>query len=284
MPKPQKTIRNRPMKKVKIRDTHVAGTGEPLLVIAGPCQIESRDHCLKIASFLVEVCHDLPVNLVFKSSFDKANRTSLGGVRGPGMEEGLAILAEVGNETGLPLISDIHLPEQAAAAAEVLDILQIPAFLCRQTDLLLAAGKTGAAINLKKGQFLHPEDMQFGAEKIASTGNDRILLCERGTMHGYRDLVVDMRSLPLMQALGYPVVFDATHSVQSMGGSGGKSGGNRQFIVPLIRAAAATGIDGLFIECHDDPANAPSDGASMLPLEEVREAIAVACRIREAIG
>ena len=272
------------MNTISVTDSYSVGSDQPLLLIAGPCQIESKDHCLKIANHLQQVTRDLPVQLVFKSSFDKANRTSLSGIRGPGIEQGLSVLQEVKKETGLPVLSDIHLPDQAALAAEVLDILQIPAFLCRQTDMLLAAGNTGKALNVKKGQFMHPEDMKYAAEKIASTGNNRILLCERGSMHGYRDLIVDMRSLVIMRNLGYPVVFDATHSVAQMGGAGGKSGGHRQFISSLIRAAAATGIDGLFIECHEDPESAPSDGASMLPLEQVEDVITMACRIRALVS
>ncbi len=256
------------------------GGKEKLLLIAGPCQIESREHCLRIADFLATLAQKLPVSMIFKSSFDKANRTSGSSARGVGIQEGLRILSDVRASTGLPLLTDIHSPEQAAAAAEVVDVLQTPAFLCRQTDLLLAVGKTGKTVNVKKGQFLPPEDMKFAAEKIASTGNNKILLCERGSCFGYRDLVVDMRSLIIMRQTGYPVVFDATHSVQSMGGAGGASGGNRQFIAPLIRAAAGIGIDGLFIECHNDPDKAPSDGANMLRLEDVASVVTTACKIR----
>lgn len=259
-----------------------AGSGEPLLVIAGPCQIESLDHALKIASFLRSLCAKYPVKLVYKSSYDKANRTSVSGKRGVGLDEGLRILEEVRAQTALPVLTDVHSPDQAAAAGQVVDVLQIPAFLCRQTDLLVAAGKTGKAINVKKGQFLHPADMAHAAEKVASTGNRRVLLCERGSSFGYRDLVVDMRGLVIMAGLGYPVVFDATHSVQQLGGTSGSSGGNREYILPLLRAAAAVGVAGVFIECHDNPDRAPSDGPSMLPLESMEEAISCACRIREA--
>lgn len=241
-----------------------------LSFIAGPCQIESLDHARKIAAHLAAIRDKLGVGIIYKSSFDKANRTSLSGARGLGIDEGLRILKLIGQEFSMPLLTDVHTAEQCAKVAEHVEVLQIPAFLCRQTDLLIAAGETGRAINVKKGQFLAPDDMQFVAEKIASTGNRNILLCERGTCHGYRDLVVDMRALVLMARSGYPVVFDATHSVQQMGGSGGgASGGNREFIPALMRAAVATGVDAVFLECHDNPAAAPSDGASMLPLETV---------------
>jgi len=267
---------------VKVSPTVTVGRGHDLLLVAGPCQIESLDHCLMVADTLQKYVHGLPVNLVFKSSFDKANRTSIEGKRGLGIDAGLEILAAVKRRTGLPILTDIHTPEQVAVAAEVVDILQTPAFLCRQTDLLLAVGHTGKAVNVKKGQFLDPHDMAHVAAKIASTGNHNILLCERGACFGYRDLIVDMRGLVIMRSTGYPVIFDATHSVQSMGGAGGASGGNRTFIPPLVRAAVATGIDGLFVECHDDPAKAPSDGASMLPLGEMRALIESAVRIRAA--
>ena len=258
------------------------GAGNRLLLIAGPCQIESKEHCLKIASRLQEICARYPINLVFKSSFDKANRTSLSGKRGPGLDHGLKVLEAVKKETGLLVLSDVHTPEQAPIVAEVVDLLQTPAFLCRQTDLLLAVGATGKPVNVKKGQFLHPEDMKFTAEKIASTGNTKILLCERGTSFGYRDLVVDPRSFVIMSQLGYPVVFDATHSVQLIGGGSGQSSGQSKFIPALVRAAVAVGVDGLFIECHDNPAQAPSDGPSMLPLEQMEEVIKMACAIRDA--
>lgn len=256
---------------------------EKLLVIAGPCQIESLEHALMMAGRLKEISSRTGVDLIYKSSFDKANRTSLSGARGSGLEAGLAILAEVKEKLGLKVLTDIHNEEQAAAAGKIVDVLQIPAFLCRQTDLLIAAGKTGKMINIKKGQFLHPDDMKFAAEKVASTGNRNILLCERGTCLGYRDLVVDMRSLIIMKRVGYPVVFDATHSVQSMGGSGGSSGGSREFVRPLLRAACAVGVDGVFIECHEEPSRAPSDGASMLPLSEFEAALKESLAIRAAI-
>lgn len=254
-----------------------------LLVIAGPCQIESRDHALMIAQSLKEISTRLPIQLVYKSSFDKANRTSISGARGTGIELGLEILNSVRETFDLPILTDVHSADQAREAGAVVDILQIPAFLCRQTDLLLAAGETGKAVNVKKGQFLHPADMRFVAEKIASTGNKKIFLCERGTCHGYRDLVVDMRSLLIMKECGYPVIFDATHSVQSMGGNGGSSGGTREYVRPLLRAAVAVGVDGVFIECHEEPNRAPSDGASMLPLSELESTLQEAIAIRAAL-
>jgi 2-dehydro-3-deoxyphosphooctonate aldolase (KDO 8-P synthase) len=270
------------MRTVEISDKIKIGKDQNLLLIAGPCQIQSLEHCLKIARFLQEVTAQLPINLVFKSSFDKANRTSASGARGPGIEAGLEILNEVKKQTGLPLLTDIHDASQAKPVAEVVDILQIPAFLCRQTDLLIAAGETGRAIHVKKGQFLAPDDMKWVASKIETTGNKNIILCERGTCHGYRDLVVDMRALHIMRSLGYPVVFDATHSVQSMGGAGGASGGNREFIPPLARGAAAVGIDGIFIECHEAPETAPSDSASMLNLNDMPALLKSICLIRQA--
>lgn len=257
------------VKKVRIGSGTIVGNDEPLLLIAGPCQIESYDHCCMIGEAILAATHELAVSFVFKSSFDKANRTSVAATRGPGLEEGIQILERVRETLGVPVLTDVHTAEQATAAGSVIDVLQIPAFLCRQTDLLLAAGATGKAINVKKGQFLHPSDMGYCAEKIASTGNENVLLCERGTCFGYRDLVVDMRSLLLMAETGYPVIFDATHSVQSMGGAGGSSGGSREFIPHLARAAVATGVQGVFLECHQDPDSAPSDAASMLRLEAV---------------
>jgi 2-dehydro-3-deoxyphosphooctonate aldolase (KDO 8-P synthase) len=260
------------------------GKGKKLLLIAGPCQIESLEHSLKVAEFLKKLCAKYPLNLVFKSSYDKANRTSIGGVRGPGLDAGLRVLEQVKKELDLPVLTDIHTAEQAEAAASVVDVIQTPAFLCRQTDLLIAAGKTGKTVNIKKGQFLHPADMRFSAEKVASSGNHKILLCERGTSFGYRELIVDMRGLVIMRECGYPVVFDATHSVQVMGGAGGSSGGTRSHISTLIRGAVAVGVDALFVECHEQPERAPSDGASMLPLDEMEKVIQTAIRIREAAG
>lgn len=246
--------------------------GERPVLIAGPCQIESRDHSLFMAQHLKEIAgrYDLP--LVFKSSFDKANRTDGKSARGIGLDRGLKILEEVRKQEGLPVVTDIHDESQAKPVAEVVDLLQIPAFLCRQTDLLIAAGKSGKPVNLKKGQFMHPDDMRFALEKVKLGGSVGVLLCERGTCFGYRDLVVDMRSLVLMNRIGVPVVFDATHSVQTMGGASGVSGGQREFVLPLIRAAVAVGVAGVFIEVHDNPSAAPSDGASMLPLTDFEKA------------
>ncbi|MGA9868838.1 MAG: 3-deoxy-8-phosphooctulonate synthase [Acetobacteraceae bacterium] len=242
----------------------------PFVLIAGPCQIESRAHALEVAHALTEIAAATGVGMIYKSSFDKANRTSVGAARGVGMVEGLAILAEVRETTGLPVLTDVHTEAQCAPAAEAVDVLQIPAFLCRQTDLLLAAGRTGRAVNVKKGQFLAPWDMANVAAKIASTGNERILLCERGTSFGYNTLVTDFRALPIMARTGYPVVFDATHSVQQPGGQGGSSGGEREFGPVLARAAVAVGVAAVFIECHPDPDRAPSDGATMVALWDMR--------------
>ncbi|BBC78662.1 3-deoxy-8-phosphooctulonate synthase [Acetobacter orientalis] len=242
------------------------GNSQPFVLIAGPCQIESAAHALETASALKEICEKAEIGLIYKSSFDKANRTSLSSARGVGMHEGLSILADVRERLSLPVLTDVHAPEQCAPVAEAVDVLQIPAFLCRQTDLLLAVGRTGAAVNVKKGQFLAPWDMQHVAAKIASTGNHNIMLCERGTSFGYNTLVNDMRGLPVMAQTGYPVVFDATHSVQQPGGLGGASGGQREFAPVLSRAALAIGVAALFIETHQNPDHAPSDGPNMLPL------------------
>lgn len=241
----------------------------PFALIAGPCQSEGAGHSSDIAGRLAELCNERGIGFVFKASFDKANRTSITGERGRGLEQGLIDLAVVRAEIGCPVLTDVHLPEQCAPVAEVCDALQIPAFLCRQTDLLLAAGETGKAVNVKKGQFLAPWDMENVAAKIASTGNQNILLCERGSSFGYNTLVTDMRALPQMAATGYPVIFDATHSVQQPGGLGGASGGDRRFAPVLARAAAAIGVAGFFIETHPDPENAPSDGPNMIPLDEM---------------
>ena len=240
----------------------------PITLIAGPCQIENLDHSLMIAGKLQEMSSAEGVGFIFKSSFDKANRTSIGGKRGPGLADGLQVLADIKKNLGCPVLTDVHDPGQCADAAEVVDILQIPAFLCRQTDLLVAAGETGGAINLKKGQFMAPADMAYASEKIASTGNHRILLCERGVCFGYNALVTDMRSLPIMASTGYPVVIDATHSVQQPGGSAGSSGGQREFAPVIARAAAAVGVAAAFIEVHDNPDAAPSDGPNMIRLDD----------------
>ena len=245
------------------------GNDLPVVFLCGPCQIESRAHALETASALAEMARAAGVPLIYKSSFDKANRTSVSAARGIGMAEGLAILAEVRETTGLPVLTDVHAPEQCAPAAEAVNVLQIPAFLCRQTDLLLAAGATGRAINVKKGQFLAPWDMVNVAAKIASIGNENILLCERGASFGYNTLVSDLRALPIMARTGYPVVFDATHSVQQPGGQGSSSGGQREFAPVLARAAAAVGCAALFLETHPDPDHAPSDGPNMIPLREM---------------
>ncbi|NCQ24330.1 MAG: 3-deoxy-8-phosphooctulonate synthase [Rhodobacteraceae bacterium CG17_big_fil_post_rev_8_21_14_2_50_63_15] len=247
----------------------VIGNDRPLTLIAGPCQLESADHAQMIAGTLQEACTALGMGLIFKSSFDKANRTSLSGKRGLGIDEGLKVLQSVKDALGLPVLTDVHLPEQCAPVAEVVDVLQIPAFLCRQTDLLIAAGETGAAINVKKGQFLAPWDMPNVVSKIESTGNRRILLTERGSSFGYNTLVADMRSLPQLAATGYPVVMDATHSVQQPGGRGGSSGGQREFAPVMARAAVSLGIAAVFIETHEDPDRAPSDGPNMIPLAEM---------------
>lgn len=269
---------------VTISSTIKVGPGEKLLLIAGPCQIESLEHCLMIGRHLLQATKNLPVSLVFKSSFDKANRTSATSARGVGVHDGLHILERVRATLGVPVLTDVHNEEQAEVAGKVVDVLQIPAFLCRQTDLLLAAGRTGKAIHVKKGQFLHPSDMKFVAEKIASTGNQNILLCERGTSFGYRDLVMDPRSLIMMRETGYPVVFDATHSVQQLGGGSGSSGGSRHYVQALARAAVAVGVDGVFIECHEDPDRAPSDGPCMLPLPQVEPLLKILCSIRAVVG
>ncbi len=239
----------------------------PFVLISGPCQIESRDHAMSIAGFLAEETTKAGVPFVFKASYDKANRTSLKGTRGVGIDAGLSILAEIREAFGCPVLTDVHDIEQTKRAGEVVDILQIPAFLCRQTDLLIAAGETGRAINVKKGQFLAPWDMANVADKIASTGNEQILLCDRGTSFGYQTLVSDFRGLPMMAETGYPVVFDATHSVQEPGGRGSSSGGKRAYAPALARAALAVGCAAVFAEAHDDPDQAPSDGPNMLPLD-----------------
>jgi len=257
---------------VRVGDIEI-GNHRPFVLIAGPCQIESRAHALNIAHALREISQRVGVPVIYKSSYDKANRTSARAARGVGMEAGLSILNEVREVTGLPVLTDVHAPDQCALAAQAVDVLQIPAFLCRQTDLLLAAGETGRAINVKKGQFLAPWDMVNVAAKIADTGNRNILLCERGASFGYNTLVSDMRSLPIMARTGYPVVFDATHSVQQPGGQGTSSGGQREFAPVLARAALAVGVAAVFIETHEDPDNAPSDGPNMIPLDRMEALI-----------
>jgi len=245
------------------------GNDRPLVFVVGPNTLESRAHALEMSAALKEIAAKLKIDLIYKTSFDKANRSSLQSSRGIGMKKALPILAELREKTNLPVLTDVHEKEQCAPVAEVADILQIPAFLCRQTDLLLAAGKTGKPINVKKGQFLAPADMKHIAAKIASTGNDKVLLCERGASFGYNTLVADMRAFPIMAALGYPVMFDATHSVQQPGGLGDRAGGQREFVPVLARAAVAVGLSSIFIETHQDPDHAPCDGPSMISLKQL---------------
>jgi 2-dehydro-3-deoxyphosphooctonate aldolase (KDO 8-P synthase) len=255
-------------RRVTVGDVSFASDA-PISLIAGPCQIESANHALDVAGALKEMSVKLGIGLVYKSSFDKANRTSHASERGIGMDEGLAILAQVKSQFGLPVLTDVHDAVQCAPVAAVCDVLQIPAFLCRQTDLLMAAAATNAAIHIKKGQFLAPWDMKNVAAKLVAGGNERIMLCERGASFGYNTLVSDMRSLPIMAETGFPVVFDATHSVQQPGGQGTSSGGERRFVATLARAAVAAGVAGVFIETHQDPDNAPSDGPNMVPLDQL---------------
>lgn len=256
------------MTHVTISDLTI-GNDRPLTVIAGPCQLESTDHAQMIAGTMAEACKAAGAQFIFKGSFDKANRSSMSGKRGLGIDEGLKVMQSVKNTLGVPVLTDVHLPDQCATVASVVDVLQIPAFLCRQTDLLLAAGETGAAINVKKGQFLAPWDMAGVISKLESTGNTRLMLTERGTTFGYNALVADMRSLPQMAQTGYPVVMDATHSVQQPGGLGGSSGGQREFAPVMARAAVAIGVAAVFIETHEDPDNAPSDGPNMIHLAQM---------------
>ncbi len=256
------------MRSVGIGNVRVSN-GLPMVLIAGPCQLESAEHAVTIAEHLAGTCAELDIGFVFKGSFDKANRTSLSSPRGVGISRGLEILSAVRESVGCPVLTDVHTPEQCAIAARHVDALQIPAFLCRQTDLLLAAGDTGCPVLVKKGQFLAPGDMEHVAAKLASTGNDNILLCERGTSFGYNTLVTDMRAIPQMAALGYPVVIDATHSVQMPGGAGASSGGQREYVPAIARAAVSLGVAAVFLETHDTPDSAPSDGPNMVPLAEM---------------
>lgn len=256
------------MKTVPVGNLQV-GNDLPLTVIAGPCQLETLDHALMIAEAMARACEEAGAGFVFKASYDKANRTSLKGKRGIGIDEGLAMLATVRERIGCPVLTDVHDAEQARAAGQAVEVIQIPAFLSRQTDLLLAAGESGAVVNVKKGQFLAPWDMPNVADKVASTGNDKILLTERGSSFGYNTLVTDMRSLPILEKTGYPVIMDATHSVQQPGGQGGSSGGQREFAPVMARAAVSLGIAGVFIETHQDPDNAPSDGPNMIRLDQM---------------
>lgn len=268
----------------RITDTLTIGQDLPLALIAGPCVIESEDFTLKMAREIAQVCDRLQIPFIFKSSFDKANRTSANSFRGQTMQEGLRILQRVKKEIGVPVLTDIHESDQASVVAEVVDVLQIPAFLCRQTDLLLAAAGTGRAINVKKGQFLAPWDMKNVVKKLEAGGAKNILLTERGTSFGYNTLIVDFRALPQMRELGYPVVFDATHSVQMPGGQGDKSGGQRQFVPYLARAAAAVGIDALFMEVHENPEVALSDGPNMIPLAALENLLKQVIGIRQSLN
>jgi 2-dehydro-3-deoxyphosphooctonate aldolase (KDO 8-P synthase) len=261
----------------------LVGNGRPLLLIGGPCVLESEEIARRVAGAMQEICSRLGLSYVFKASYDKANRTSLDSYRGPGLEEGLRTLQKIRTEMQVPVISDIHDQYQAKIAAEVLDILQIPAFLCRQTDLLVAAAKTGKPISLKKGQFVSPWDMKNAVSKVRSVRKSQLMLVERGASFGYNNLVVDMRSLPVMRSFDCPVIFDATHSVQLPGGAGGSSGGRREFIAPLTRAAVAAGIDGLFMEIHPDPDSALCDGPNSMPLDQMEDLLAQVVRIRAAV-
>lgn len=271
-----------PVREVAVGNVRFGGS-RPFALIAGPCVIESRDHCLRHASALQRICAEAKVPFVFKSSFDKANRTSGSAFRGLGLDEGLAILATVKKELGVPVLTDVHEAAHCAPCAEVVDCLQIPAFLCRQTDLLLAAAATGRAVNVKKGQFLAPEDTRNVLAKVTSTGNQNAMITERGVTFGYRTLVVDFTGFPTMRSFGQPLVFDATHAVQRPGGEGTKTGGDRTKVPFLARAAVACGIDGLFLEVHEDPDHAPSDGPNMLRLDQLGDVLRDLCRIQEAL-
>lgn len=268
-------------KTVRIGGIEIA-TGRPFALIAGPCQIESLDHALMMAERIQRACAATGTDFIYKSSFDKANRSSVATPRGLGIDAGLEVLAAVKARLGCPVLTDVHEAGQCTAVAQVADVLQIPAFLCRQTDLLLAAGRTGAAVNVKKGQFMAPWDMGNVADKIASTGNEAIMLCERGASFGYNTLVTDFRALPIMAATGQPVVFDATHSVQQPGGLGTTSGGQREFVPTLARAAVAVGCAALFVETHEDPDNAPSDGPNMVPVDQLEGLLTTLKRIETA--
>ncbi|MDO8946077.1 MAG: 3-deoxy-8-phosphooctulonate synthase [Desulfocapsaceae bacterium] len=257
------------------------GSGQPLLLITGPCALESEEMARRVAGTMQEICGRLGLSYVFKASFDKANRTSLSSYRGPGLKEGLAILSRIKEELQVPVISDVHETSQVEAAAEVLDIIQIPAFLCRQTDLLTAVAQTGRPINLKKGQFVSPWDMEHGVNKIRAAGGKKVMLVERGASFGYNNLVVDMRALPIMRSFNCPVIYDATHSVQLPGGAGTSSGGQREFIAPLSRAAVAAGIDGLFMEVHPDPDKALCDGPNSIALDQIEEILTQLVQIRQ---
>lgn len=270
------------MNKVKVGSFEIGG-GEPLALLAGPCALESLDRCLYIGRTIKEICERLGMPYVFKASFDKANRSSFHSYRGPGMEKGIEMLRKIKEELQVPVVTDIHETCQAKPVAEVADILQIPAFLCRQTDLLFAAAQTGRVVNVKKGQFLSPADMRNVVDKLHESGNEGILLTERGASFGYNNLVVDMRSFPIMRSFGYPVIFDGTHSVQIPGGAGTKSSGNREYVEPLVRAAVGVGVDGLFLEVHDNPEEALSDGPNMLYLDKLENLLKDALAIHEIV-
>jgi 2-dehydro-3-deoxyphosphooctonate aldolase (KDO 8-P synthase) len=257
-----------PLSEISIGPLRIGGN-QPLFLIAGPCVIESEAHCTLIAERLARIAREKKIPLIFKASYDKANRSSLSSYRGPGLVEGLRILSKIKERFSLPILTDVHEPAQVGPAAEACDVLQVPAFLSRQTDLLLAAGKSGRVVNIKKGQFFSPWEMTNAVEKVRSTGNDRVVVTERGTAFGYQNLVVDMRSFPILRKLSCPVVFDVTHSVQLPGGEGTSSGGQPEFIEPLARAGTAVGVDGLFLEVHDNPSEALSDGANALPLDQL---------------
>lgn len=272
------------MIQTQITENLTVGDGQPFLLIGGPCVIETADFTVRMAESINKICERLKVSYVFKSSFDKANRTSISSFRGSSMDEGLKILQRVKEEVGIPVLTDIHESHQAAPVAEVADVLQIPAFLCRQTDLLRAAAETGRTVNVKKGQFLSPWEMKHVVRKLEDSGTRRILLTERGSSFGYNTLVVDFRGLPQMREFGYPVIFDATHSVQMPGGQGDTSGGQREFIPFLARAAAAVGIDGIFMEIHENPDIAPSDGPNMVPLDKLEAVLQQILSVRAALG
>ncbi|SDP42434.1 3-deoxy-8-phosphooctulonate synthase [Selenomonas ruminantium] len=270
------------MNQVKVGN-YVIGGGEKLTLLAGPCVLEGLDRCLLIGRTIKEICERLDINYVFKASFDKANRSSYHSFRGPGLKKGLEMLRTIKEELGVPVVTDIHEAAQAKPVAEVVDILQIPAFLCRQTDLLHAAAQTGRVVNVKKGQFLAPEDMRNVVDKLHESGCDQIMLTERGASFGYHNLVVDMRSLPIMRSFGYPVVMDGTHSVQLPGGNGTTSAGNREYVEYLVRAAVGAGVDALFLEVHDNPEEALSDGANMVYLDKLEELLKDAVAIHEIV-
>lgn len=271
------------VKTVKIADKFEVGGNKRFTLLAGPCVIESEELCMEVAGKVKKICEKLNINFVFKSSFDKANRSSINSYRGPGIDEGLRILKKVKETYNIPVVTDIHEPWQAEKVAEVCDILQIPAFLCRQTDLLVAAAKTGKTVNVKKGQFLAPWDMKNVVNKLQESGTENIMLCERGAMFGYNNMVVDMRSLLEMREFGYPIVFDVTHAVQKPGGKGTSTGGDRHYVFPLMRAGLAVGVDAIFAEVHPDPDNGKSDGPNMLKLEDLEDILKTAVEIDEIV-